>query len=161
MGAGGAPGQEPSALLSAAGLLKCGQWDGVWTLFTAWMPDLEIDGKGQPTSDSICLAVALGLVSQPALASVGRVRIDVTGEQPAVSAGNSPQASASLIEFLADENCQSGMWSCLPSPWMRLEIELAVADLPKPHFSLRGAEQSRAVVGPRPAQTPGSPIPPV
>jgi hypothetical protein len=74
------------------------------------------------------------------------VRIDTTGEQPtAAPAESSPRATISLTEFLADESRTSDAWNCLPSPWMRLEIDLAVADLPKPHFPIHATEQNRSV----------------
>ena len=164
IGAGGAPGQEPSALLSAAGMLESGAWDGVWTLFSAWSPELELDFKGQPISESTCLAVALGLVSQPVVTTVGRVRIDIVegGQTAAAPVGDSHQESVNLTEFLADEGRKRGAWSCSPSPWMRLELDLPLAELPKPHFSIRGAESSRTVVRPaQPAQTRGDATPPV
>jgi hypothetical protein len=143
-GSGGAPGQEPSGLMAAAGFLQSGQCDGIWLLLTAWLPELAVDVKGQPIGESTCLGVALGLVAQPAVTSVGRVRIRMLDEQsPAAAAAASPQPVVNLTEFLADEGLKSSVWSCLPSPWMKLEIELSSADLRGPHFAMRGASQSR------------------
>ncbi len=150
--------------MSAAGLLESGQCDGVWLVFSAWSPELALDIKGQPVSDSTCVAVALGLVSQPAVTNLGRVRIDIIDDEPSTlaSAESSSQDSFSLTAYLADERRKTWTWSCHPSPWMRLKLDLALADLPKPHFSMRGGEQTRTVARPsQPAQASDDANPPV
>ena len=71
------------------------------------------------------------------------------GEQAAMpQTEEQPPAAKSLTEFLVDEDCLGDAWSCQPSPWMRLEIALSTAGLPKPHFAMRAAEQSRGTVRP-------------
>jgi hypothetical protein len=157
-GSGGAPGQESSALLSAVGLLQSGPWHGVWVVCSGWWPELEFDVKGQPTSASTCVAAVLGLVSQATVTTLGHLRIELSDEAAADSSQTDSSETVRLTEFLADESRSHSSWRCRPSPWMRMELALSAAELPKPHFALRGGNSSRSTAR---QQTPGTKLPPV
>ena len=61
LGAGGGQQGEADALLTAANLLADPSRLGVWVTWTHWDPELQIDDKGKPTSESHCIATVLAL----------------------------------------------------------------------------------------------------
>lgn len=62
IGVGAAAGDEPQALLSAAGLLQNSRWLGAWLLLSAWLsPSTELDGTA--TAEPTCIAAALAVIN--------------------------------------------------------------------------------------------------
>lgn len=68
-GAGGGPGAAGDALLSAIGLLAEGGLPGVWVVVTGWQPESIPDRTGTVLSPSDCLALAMALVPDNAIAA--------------------------------------------------------------------------------------------
>jgi hypothetical protein len=61
LGAGGGPRGEVDALLAAANLLADPSRPGVWVTWSYWNPELQIDARGKPISESHCFATVLAL----------------------------------------------------------------------------------------------------
>ena len=97
LGAGGGVNGEIDALLIAVNLLSSGQIQGAWVTWSLWDPELQIDEKGQPTSDSYCVAVAMALVPITTQVPVARLDFRVSDRQPAVASQSEPSTSVNSL----------------------------------------------------------------
>jgi hypothetical protein len=133
VGVGGRVGQEVSALLATAGLLRHDGRDGVWVLLSAWLPELMIEINGKPTSESACVAIALGVVGSESVASesacLGRIRFDASQDAVARQAEIEKQSGLAegLTEFLAGDAGSQRVWSIITGETLRVEVDLTPA----------------------------------
>lgn len=86
LGAGGGSRGEVDALLAAANLLADPSRPGVWVTWSHWDPELQIDARGKPTSESHCIATVLAL--QPLREQNPRAELEIR-------ASRNPQSNAS------------------------------------------------------------------
>ena len=75
LGAGGGHQGEVDALLTAANLLADPSRPGVWVTWSHWDPELQIDDRGRPKSESHCIATVLAL--QPVRDAHPRSQIEI------------------------------------------------------------------------------------
>lgn len=78
-------------------------WRGAWLVCSAWSPELSVDQKGEPTSDSTCVAAALALVNADQADernAIGYLRF-TTAEARAPS---STENATALIDHIFDDD---------------------------------------------------------
>jgi hypothetical protein len=94
-GSGGGPGGSADALLTAAALLHGSRLPGVWVVLTGWDPEPITDTKGQIlTPESVCYAVALGLVAAAPAGPQLTLRV-----VPAAEAGRNGHGGIGLLSL--------------------------------------------------------------
>ena len=99
MGAGGGTQGEVDALLAAANLLSDPSRPGVWVTWSHWDPELQIDARGKPTSQSHCIATVLAL--QPLREKNPRAELEIRTARPLQSRPNSGAETRSSLTTLA------------------------------------------------------------
>ena len=104
LGAGGGPQGEVDALLAAANLLADPSRPGVWVTWSYWDPELQIDSRGKPTSESHCIATVLALQPVREMNPCASLEIRATrNPQPlSISAAESKSSLKTLASVLLD-----------------------------------------------------------
>ncbi len=99
LGAGGGTQGEVDALLAAANLLADPSRPGVWVTWSHWDPELQIDARGKPTSESHCIATVLAL--QPIRENNPRAELEIRATRAPQSRASSVTESKSPLKTLA------------------------------------------------------------
>jgi hypothetical protein len=106
LGAGGGAQGEVDALLAAANLLADPSRPGVWVTWSSWDPELQIDARGKPTSESHCIATVLAL--QPIRDDHPRAQLEIRAAHGhaarSVAATESKSPLHTLASVLLDVN---------------------------------------------------------
>ncbi len=99
LGAGGGPQGEVDALLAAANLLADPSRPGVWVTWSYWDPELQIDARGKPTSESHCIATVLAL--QPLREKNPRAEFEIRASRDPQLRTTTNEESQSPLKTLA------------------------------------------------------------
>lgn len=134
IGVGGAVGDEPQAMLSAAGLLQDGRRPGAWLLFSAWSPPVLTESGGPVIAEATCAAAALAVVN-PArhgssdMAVLGQIEFRLAGRDgaPPSSAEENAAAPPGLTEFIVDGRHRHQPWHCRAGANLRISIDWSAA----------------------------------
>ncbi len=126
IGVNGGPGGDTTALLSLASVFQQPQIRGAWFICSGWRPELTVGPGGEPVSDSVCQAVALGIVRDGSAAALGHIHCGMESgfEVDGSNATTGDELSTSLLDFLATPTNTGRPWSCHPSEWLRIDVEL-------------------------------------
>lgn len=115
LGAGGGLQGEVDALLAAANLLADESRPGVWVTWSQWDPELQIDSRGKPTSESHCIATVMAL--QPARHDRPYTQLEIRASQTRGDTAKLPRTPPSV---LAGAAARLGMSCEDKSPWPAL-----------------------------------------
>lgn len=121
--AGSGEDGEADTLISAASILRQGNWRGAWIVFSGWIPELAIDPAGHPSGDSTCLAAAIAVVPGRSRQSLGRICIDKQVDRPA--SFKEKRLPVSLMTFLAEAGDVHQSWCSSASNAATIRLDLA------------------------------------
>ncbi|MCS7045506.1 MAG: hypothetical protein NZO58_04030 [Gemmataceae bacterium] len=76
LGVGGGDGGVLEGCRTAATLVQSENVPGVWLIATRWQPEPRYDDQGRPSSDAVCWAAALAVVSAPAVGAGPRLVVE-------------------------------------------------------------------------------------
>jgi hypothetical protein len=114
IGVGSHSAGEVEALYSIASILRRPKWSGGWIVVSGWSPEMSLDARGSPVSDSRCFAVALAVTKLPSVHSIGQIDInsptDDVSNQPPEKMHDVQLAPENLTEFLIGANANGGQW---------------------------------------------------
>jgi hypothetical protein len=130
IGLNGGQGGDNTALIALPCLLRNSERAGAWMVFSGWSPELLVDRSGKPTSDSTCVAVAVALTARESTNSLGRIRFAPQEAAPILQHNGAAcdEASASLLDFLADDNSDQDRWRGQLGGALQVEVELTSSD---------------------------------